>query len=181
MKWIIDPNHSIAQFSIRHMVVNTVHGHISISGGTIEADDSDPATARIEATLDAASINTGVAQRDNDLRGANFFEVEKYPQITFKSKRVEPKDGKTFKVVGDLSLHGITREVALNVTYGGEGKDPWGNRRVTFNGQTQVDRRDFGLTWNSPLETGGFWVGDNVKISLEVQAIPAPVPAAVTT
>lgn len=177
MKWNIDPMHSIAQFSIRHMVVNTVHGHISVTGGTIEADDSDPSTARIEATLDAASINTGVSQRDGDLRGSNFLEVDKYPQITFKSKRVEPKDSKTFKMVGDLTLHGVTREVVLDVTYGGEGKDPWGNQRVTFSGQTQVDRRVFGLTWNSPLETGGFWVGDDVKISLEVQAIPAQVPA----
>ncbi len=177
MKWNIDPNHSIGQFSIRHMVINTVHGHISLISGTIEADESEPSKAVIEATLDAASINTGVAQRDNDLRGPNFFEVEKYPHITFKSKRVEPVGKSEAKVIGDLTMHGVTRAVTLDVTYGGEGKDPWGNRRATFNAQTQLNRKDFGLTWNAPLETGGFWVGDDVKISLEVQAIPAKVPA----
>ncbi len=180
MKWNIDPMHSIAQFSIRHMVINTVHGHIGLKNGTIAGDESDPTKAVIEATLDAASINTGVAPRDNDLRGSNFLEVEKYPDITFKSKRIEQMGKAEFKVIGDLAMHGVTQEVTLDTTFTGEGKDPWGNRRVTFNAQTQINRKDFGLTWNTALETGGFWVGDEVKITLEVQVIPAQVPAAAT-
>ncbi len=181
MKWTIDPMHSIAQFSIRHMVVNTVHGHISLKGGSVEVEESDPSRAVIEATLDATSINTGVAPRDNDLRGPNFFDVERYPHITFQSKRVEATGKSEFNVIGDLTMHGVTREMTLKTAFTGEGKDPWGNRRATFNAQTQLNRKDFGLTWNAPLETGGFWVGDDVKISLEIQAVPAPVPAAVTT
>jgi YceI-like protein len=142
----------------------------------VEGEESDPTKALIEATLGAASINTGVTPRDNDLRGPNFLEVEKFPDITFKSKRIEEAGKPKFKVIGDLTMHGITREVTLDTTFTGEGKDPWGNRRVTFNAETQINRKDSGLTYNTVLETGEFWVRDEVKITLEVQVIPAQGP-----
>ncbi len=128
--------------------------------------------------LDAATIDTGVEMRDNHLRSADgHFDVANYPTITFKSKRVEGKDPANFKVIGDLTIHGITKEVALDASFNGEGKDPWGNRRVSFDAETKLNRKDYDLTWNQGLEAGGFILGDEVKLEIGVEAVPAPTPA----
>jgi polyisoprenoid-binding protein YceI len=176
MKWAIDTSHSNVTFTIRHMM-SKVRGQMKVKEGWIEAEN-DHTTAKVDATLDAASINTGVEARDNHLRSADgHFDVENYPVATFKSKRVEGSDPKHFKLIGDLTLHGITKEVTLNAEFGGEGKDPWGNRRVAFSAETKLNRKDFNLTWNQALEAGGFLLGDDVKVEIEVQAIPAQNPA----
>lgn len=176
MKWAIDPMHSIANFSIRHMM-SKVRGTVSVKEGWIEADETeDPSSAKVEVVLDAATINTGVAPRDADLRSPNFFEVEKNPTITFRSKRIEGSDRKHFMVIGDLSMHGVTKEVSLESSFGGEMKDPWGNRRLSFSAKTRINRKDFGLNWNAALESGGFLVGDDVDVDIEVEAIPGAKP-----
>jgi polyisoprenoid-binding protein YceI len=176
MKWAIDTSHSNVTFTIRHMM-SKVRGQMKVKEGWIEAEN-DQATAKVDVTLDAASINTGVEARDNHLRSADgHFDVQNYPVATFKSKRVEGKDASNFKLIGDLTLHGITKEVTLNAEFGGEGKDPWGNRRVAFSAETKLNRKDFNLTWNQALEAGGFLLGDDVKVEIEVQAIPAQNPA----
>lgn len=176
MKWAIDPMHSIANFSIRHMM-SKVRGTVSVKEGWIEADEKqDPSSAKVEVVLDTATINTGVAPRDADLRSPNFFEVEKNPTITFRSKRIEGSDPKRFVVIGDLNMHGVTKEIRLDSSFGGEAKDPWGNRRLSFSAKTRLNRKDYGLTWNAALESGGFLVGDDVDIEIEVEAIPGEKP-----
>jgi polyisoprenoid-binding protein YceI len=175
VKFAIDSAHSIANFSIRHMM-SKVRGTVSIKEGWIEVDEKDPSTAKVEVVLDAASINTGVPPRDEDLRSPNHLDVAKSPTITFRSKRIEGKDPKHFVVIGDLTIHGVTREVRLECSFGGEAKDPWGNRRLSFSGKTKINRKDFDLKWNAALEGGGFLVGDDVDIDLEVEAIPAAKP-----
>ncbi|HEY8735644.1 MAG TPA: YceI family protein [Candidatus Dormibacteraeota bacterium] len=176
MKWAIDPAHSSATFAIRHMM-SKVRGNVSIKEGWIEADDKeDPASAKVDVVLDAATINTGVAARDADLRSPNHLDTAKFPTVTFQSKRIEGKDPKHFVVIGDLSIHGVTKEFRLDCSFGGEAKDPWGNRRLSFSGKTRINRKDFGLTWNAALETGGFLVGDDLDVDLEVEAIPAAKP-----
>ena len=176
MKWAIDPMHSIANFSIRHMM-SKVRGTVSVKEGWIEADETeDASSANVEVVLDAASINTGVAPRDADLRSPNFFEVEKNPTITFRRKRIEGSDRKNFVIIGDLSMHGVTKEVRLDSSFGGEMKDPWGNRRLSFSARTRLNRKDYGLNWNAALESGGFLVGDDVDVDLEVEAIPGEKP-----
>jgi polyisoprenoid-binding protein YceI len=176
VKWAIDPMHSIANFAIRHMM-SKVRGTVSIKEGWIEADEKeDPSSAKVEVVLDAAIINTGVAPRDDDLRSPNHLDVAKYPTMTFRSKRIEGKDPKHFVLIGDLTIHGVTKEVRLECSFGGEAKDPWGNRRLSFSGKTHVNRKDFGLTWNAGLETGGFLLGDDVDVDLEVEATPAAKP-----
>ena len=176
MKWAIDPNHSSATFTIRHMM-SKVRGQRKIKEGWSEAEN-DHTTAKVDVTLDAASIDTGVEARDNHLRSADgHFDVANYPVATFKSKKIEGSDPKHFKLIGDLTLHGITKEITLNAEFGGEGKDPWGNRRVAFSAETKLNRKDFNLTWNQALEAGGFLLGDDVKVEVEVQAIPAQNPA----
>jgi polyisoprenoid-binding protein YceI len=176
MKWAIDPSHSGVTFTIRHMM-SKVRGQMKVKEGWIEAEN-DHTTAKVDVTLDAASINTGVEARDNHLRSADgHFDVENYPVATFKSKKIEGTDPANFKLIGDLTLHGITKEITLSAHFGGEGKDPWGNRRVSFSGETKLNRKDFNLTWNQTLEAGGFLLGDDVKVEVEVEAIPAQNPA----
>ncbi|HXM53490.1 MAG TPA: YceI family protein [Candidatus Binatus sp.] len=177
MKWEFDVYHSSVTFTIRHMM-SKVRGQMRIKEGWIEVDNDNLSTARVEVVLDAASIDTGVEMRDNHLRSADgHFDVANYPTITFKSKRVEGKDPANFKVIGDLTIHGKTREVALDASFNGEGKDPRGNRRVSFEAQTKLNRKDYDLTWNQALEAGGFILGDDVKLEIGVEAVPAPTPA----
>ena len=177
MKWAIDAYHSSVTFSIRHMM-SKVRGQMKAKEGWIEVDNDDLSTARVDVVLDAASIDTGVEMRDNHLRSADgHFDVANYPTITFKSKRVEGKDPSNFKVIGDLTIHGITKEVTLKASFNGEGKDPWGNRRVSFSTETKLNRKDFDLTWNQALEAGGFILGDDVKVEIDLEAIPAQTPA----
>src|SRR2546421_4097221 len=177
MKWAIDPSHSTVTFTIRHMMTK-VRGEMQVKNGWIDADNDELSKARVEVVLDAATIDTGVEMRDNHLRSADgHFDVANYPTITFKSKRVEGKDRSNFKVTGDVTIHGVTKEVTLDASFNGEGKDPWGNRRVSFDAQTKLNRKDYNLTWNQALEAGGFILGDEVKLEMGVEAVPAPTPA----
>jgi polyisoprenoid-binding protein YceI len=148
--WQIDPNHSLVEFSAKHMMITTVKGRFGKVAGTITVDERNPDQSRVEAEIDAASIDTRADQRDQHLRSPDFLDVENYPNITFRRS---------------------TREVTLDAVYDGMGKDPWGGERVSFSATTKIDRRDFGLTWNQALEAGGVLVGHEIKISLEVQAV----------
>src|ERR1700730_15714455 len=177
MKWAIDAYHSSVTFTIRHLM-SKVRGQMKVKEGWIEVDDDKLSTANVDVVLDAASIDTGVEMRDNHLRSADgHFDVANYPTITFKSTRVEGKDPSNFKLIGDVTIHGITKEVALDASFNGEGKDPWGNRRVSFDAATRLNRKDYDLTWNQALEAGGFILGDEVKLEIGVEAIPAATPA----
>ena len=177
MKWAIDPSHSTVTFTIRHMMTK-VRGEMQVKDGWIDADNDELSKARVEVVLDAATINTGVEARDNHLRSADgHFDVANYPTITFKSKRIEGKDPSNFRVIGDVTIHGITKEVALSASFNGEGKDPWGNRRSGFSAETKLNRKDFNLTWNQALEAGGFLLGDDVNLDIDVEALPAQTAA----
>jgi len=169
--WSIDPAHSHVEFAVRHMMITTVKGRFGIVRGTVRIDD--PAHARSEADIeiDADSIDTREAQRDAHLKSADFFDVEKFPKLTFKSTRVSDVKGDNFKLHGDLTIHGVTRPVTLDVTAEGRGKDPWGGERAGFTARTQIKRSDYGLTWNQALETGGLLVGDDIKINLDVELV----------
>ncbi|WP_374076139.1 YceI family protein [Bdellovibrio bacteriovorus] len=167
--WQIDTTHSSANFSIKHMMIAKVHGGFEKLSGTLQYDASDVTKSYIEASIDAASINTREAQRDGHLKSADFFDVEKYPTINFKSKKVE-RDGDDLKVTGDLTIHGVTKEVVLDVEGpSAEMKDPYGNIKIGISATTKIKRKDFGLSWNAALEAGGVLVGDDVAISLDVQ------------
>ena len=177
MKWAFDVYHSSVTFTIRHMM-SKVRGQMKIKEGWIEVDNDNLSTAKVGVVLDAASIDTGVEMRDNHLRSADgHFDVANYPTITFTSTRIEGKDPSNFKLIGDVTIHGITKEVVLDASFNGEGKDPWGNRRVSFDAQTKLNRKDYDLTWNQALEAGGFILGDEVKLEMGVEAVPAPTPA----
>ena len=171
MAWNIDATHSHATFAVRHMVVSTVKGKFNVLRGTLNLDEANPASSWIEAEVDAASIDTGEANRDKHLRSPDFFDVEKYPKITFKSTKVEPVGDNEYKVTGDLTMHGVTRPVVFSVEHSGEVKDPYGFRRAGFSAKTKISRKEWGLTWYTLLETGGAVVGDEVKIELDVEAI----------
>jgi polyisoprenoid-binding protein YceI len=171
--WKLDPAHTQVEFSVKHMMFTTVRGQFSRFEGVVELDRDDSTNSSVEVSIDTSSIDTGVEDRDAHLRSKDFFDVEAYPEIIFRSTRVEgsvSEDG-TFEIVGDLTVRGVTREVTLTAEFGGTGTDPWGGTRVGFEGKTVIDRRDFGLTWNQALETGGFLVGNDIKISLQVQAV----------
>jgi polyisoprenoid-binding protein YceI len=168
--WSIDPMHSNIAFNVRHLVITKVHGRFTEWNGSLVLGGPDYADSKVEFTIDAASIDTREPQRDAHLRSADFFDVEKYPTIEFKSRRVETAGEDRYRVIGDLTIHGVTREVVLDVEEGGRARDPWGNDRVGFTAKTSIDRGDFGLTWNQALETGGVVVGDKVQIELEIEA-----------
>ncbi|MGH7285325.1 MAG: YceI family protein [Polyangiaceae bacterium] len=168
-QWDIDTAHSSAHFSVRHMMVTNVRGEIRVTGGKLSYDPGKPESAIVEATLDAKSVDTREQKRDEHLRSADFLETEKFPTITFKSKRVK-KDGKKVAVIGDLTIHGVTKEVTLAVDeISGPAKDPWGGTRVGATATTKVNRKDFGLGWNVALEAGGILVGDDVSITIEAE------------
>ena len=176
MKWTIDGSHSSADFSVKHLMISTVKGSFSEVSGTIEFDDATPETSSVEATIQAASVHTRDERRDGHLRSADFFDVETYPTITFKSTSVEKVSDSEHKVTGDLTIHGVTKEVVLEVDYTGQAKSPFGDTRAGFTGKTNINRKDFGLNWNAALETGGVMVSDKVVITLDIEAI-AVVPA----
>jgi polyisoprenoid-binding protein YceI len=166
----IDPAHSGVHFSVRHLMLSNVRGTFSGVKGTVIYDSADPSATQVDATIDAATISTGDPKRDGHLKSADFLDVEKYPAITFKAKRTEKTGDAEFKVTGDLTIHGTTREVILTVEdVSSEAKDPWGGTRIGASAKTKIDRQQFGVTWNSPLETGGVVVGDEVKLELEFQ------------
>jgi polyisoprenoid-binding protein YceI len=171
--WTIDPAHSHVEFGVRHMMIATVKGRFGGVTGTVRTDGSNPAGAQVEVELDAATIDTREAQRDTHLKSADFFDVERFPKITFESTRITDVKGDTFRLVGDLTMRGVTREVALDVTSEGRGKDPWGNERAGFTAAGKLKRSDYGLKWNQALEAGGVLVGDDIKIALDVELVRA--------
>jgi len=174
----IDAAHSTAHFVARHMMITNVRGAFSNIQGTVVYDPANLASSRIDVSIDAAKIRTGVEERDAHLKSADFFDVEKFPTISFQSKRIERSGGDELKVAGDLTIHGVTREVILKVEGPTqEEKDPWGNLRIGASATAKIKRSDFGLTWNAALETGGVLVGDEVKIELEVSLIKSPATA----
>jgi polyisoprenoid-binding protein YceI len=168
--WQLDPKHSTAEFAVRHMMVATVKGHLSGIEGMITFDEGDPTVSSVEADLDVATIDTRDPQRDAHLRSADFFDVEHFPKLTFRSTRIEPS-GDRYRIVGELTMHGVTREVVLDTALEGRQRDPWGSERAGFSAQTVLDRRDFGLTWNQALEAGAVLVGNDVRISIEIEAV----------
>jgi polyisoprenoid-binding protein YceI len=170
-RWEIDSNHSGVHFSVRHMVVARVRGTFSRWTGSLTVPDGAFGRASVEVAIEAASIDTGAPERDGHLRSADFFDVAKHPSITFRSTRVEPVGADHYKLVGDLSMHGVTREVPLEVEYAGRTQDPWGHARSGFTAKTSVNRKDFGLDWNQVLEAGGVLVGENIEIEIEVEAV----------
>jgi polyisoprenoid-binding protein YceI len=171
-EWKIDPAHSAAHFSVRHLMISNVRGEFTNISGKAILDPADSAKSSVEVEIDAASLNTREPQRDEHLRSADFFDVAKHPKLAFRSKRVEKLGDEYYKVNGDLTIHGVTKEVAFDI----EGptpsiKDPWGNVRVGITGKTKINRKDFGLVWNALTETGGVMVGDEVKIDIEAELI----------
>jgi len=172
--WNIDPVHSTVEFKVKHMMISNVKGQFTGVKGTLTLDESKVINSRVEASIDAASINTHEAQRDAHLKSADFFDVEKFPTLSFKSTRITRASDGDLAVAGDLTIHGVTRSVVFTVEGPtAPGKDPWGNTRVGLTATTKINRKDFGLTWNAALETGGILVGDDVTITLEVQFVKA--------
>jgi polyisoprenoid-binding protein YceI len=168
--WKLDPAHTLVEFSAKHLMITTVKGRITDIEGTIHSDERDPQNSSVEVVLKAASLDTRTDQRDQHLRSADFLDAEKFPEITFRSTRIEG-DKDSFKLTGDLTIRDVTRPITLDVEFEGRTLDPWGGDRVGFSAKGKIDRRDFGLTWNQALETGGVVVGNDIKISLEVEAI----------
>ena len=165
----IDKSHSEAIFQVRHLVTK-VRGRFTDFEGAIEYNDANPEASTVNFSAKTASIDTAEADRDKHLRSADFFDVEKYPELTFRSKKIS-KRGDGYDVTGDLTIHGVTKEVTLPVAHMGKAKDPWGGDRLGFEAETTLNRKDFGLNWNAMLEAGGFLVGDEVKVSIEIQAV----------
>jgi polyisoprenoid-binding protein YceI len=170
--WQIDPSHSQIEFSVRHLMISNVRGYFTGIAGAIQIDANDLASSSVEVEIDAASIDTRNSDRDTHLRSADFFAVEEHPTLRFRSTGIQKKGGE-LEVAGELTIRGVTRQVLLRTEELGEAADPWGNQRVAFRGETKVNRKDFGLTWNQALETGGVLVGDEVRIVVEVEAFRA--------
>lgn len=171
MAFQIDTAHSEVGFSVRHMVISTVRGRFNTFSGTLNIDEANPANSSVEAEVDVASIDTRDANRDAHLRSADFFDAEQFPKLTFKSTNVENVGGGEYKVTGDLTVHGVTKPVVFDVEYSGTIKDPYGLNRTGFTATTKINRKDYGLTWNNLLETGGAVVSDDVKINLDFEAV----------
>jgi polyisoprenoid-binding protein YceI len=172
--WNVDPVHTVAEFKVRHMMISNVKGHFTGIKGVLSLDETDFTKSHVEGEIAAASVYTREGQRDTHLKSADFFDVEKFPTLSFKSTRVSRVAEGEFHVAGDLSIHGVTRNVVFNV----EGptppaKDPYGNTRIGLSATTKINRKDFGLTWNAGLETGGILIGDEVTITLDVQLVKA--------
>lgn len=172
--WTIDPAHSVAEFKVKHMMISNVKGEFSGISGKLTLDTEDLTHSSIEAAIDAATVNTREPQRDTHLKSADFFDVAQYPTLSFRSTKVVRMGEDTLAVSGELTMHGITRNVTFAVEGpSAPGKDPWGNQRIGLSATAKVSRKDFGLTWNAALETGGVLVGDEVTITLDVQFIQA--------
>jgi polyisoprenoid-binding protein YceI len=171
--WNIDTSHSGINFAIRHMVVSKVRGRFAKFTGSIDLDESDLTRSTLKAKIDAASIDTGTPDRDVHLRSADFFDTDAFPELLYRSRRIEALSGDRYRVIGDLTIRDVTREVPLEVEYGGRATDPWGNERAGFSARASLDRKDFGLTWNQVLEAGGVIVGDRVEIDIEVEVVRA--------
>jgi len=170
-KWLIDPDHSVAAFAIRHMMVANVRGQFNKLSGVVYFDPSDIENSSANAAIDVTGIYTGIQKRDDHLRSADFFDVATYPQITFKSNKTKNTGSKRFSLTGDLTIHGATKTVTLEVECSGPEKSPYGGETtIGFSATTKINREDFGLTWNEPLESGGILVGKEVQIFIDIEA-----------
>lgn len=170
-QWTIDNTHTSADFTVRHMMISNVRGNFDKISGVVNYDPANPAASSVEAVIDVNSINTGVADRDNHLRSADFFDVATYPTISFKSTSVKAVDSEHAKVTGDLTIRDVTRSVVLDVTFLGQQNSPFGDVRAGFEASTKINREDFGLTWNVALEAGGVLVGKDIKIELNAETV----------
>jgi polyisoprenoid-binding protein YceI len=173
--WQVDGDHSAVNLTVRHMVISKVRGHFARWNATLALDTADLAKSSVEVDIEAASIETGVADRDAHLRSPDFLDAQKFPTLRYRSRRVDVVSTDRVRVIGDLTIRDVTREVPLDVEVGGQGKDPWGNVRAGFSATATINRKDFGLTWNQALETGGVLVADRVDIEIELQAIQQAV------
>ncbi|HEV2123514.1 MAG TPA: YceI family protein [Chloroflexota bacterium] len=171
--WTIDPAHSVIEFAVKHMMFTTAKGRFQDFDGTITLDEQTMENSRVDVTITTASIDTQTEDRDNHLRSADFFDVETYPEATFRSTRIEPQRGNEFVLYGDLTIKGQTSEVRLDASFLGTGTNPWGQEVAGFEAKGTFKRKDFGLTWNQALEGGGVLVSDEVKLSLDIQAVKA--------
>ncbi len=169
--WDIDTVHSSVGFTVRHLVISKVRGRFARWSGSLVLDDARPENSRVEARIEAASIDTHEPQRDAHLRSSDFFDTDKHPAIEFRSSRIEQAGEQRYQVAGDLTIAGVTRPVRLEVEALGRAKDPWGGERAGFSARTTIDRRDFGLIWNQALEAGGVVVGEKVEIGIEIEAV----------
>jgi polyisoprenoid-binding protein YceI len=172
--WSVDPTHTTVEFAVKHMMFTTVRGRFGEATGEIVIDEADFSASRVAIDIPVATIDTRTEQRDAHLRSADFFDAENHPLLTFRSRRVAGdgrEAGSRFRVVGDLTIRGETREVVLDVVNEGRGTDPWGGQRIGFSAEAKIDRTDFGLTWNQALETGGVLVSNEIRIRLEIQAV----------
>jgi len=181
MNWQIDLSHSTIEFSVKHMMITTVRGQFSSFDGTLTIDPANPAASRVEGSIDVASIDTREEQRDAHLRSGDFFDVENYPKMTFRSTRIEPLGANQYKVYGEMTIKDVTHEVVFDVADEGRGQDPWGNQRWGISASTKLNRKDFDLTWNVALETGGWLVGDEIKVSVDLQLVLQEQPEAEVT
>ncbi len=169
--WQVDAAHSEVHFNVKHMVIAKVRGRFARWNAKLQLDTATLEASRVEVEIEAASIDTGVGDRDAHLRSPDFLDVAKHPTIAFRSKRVDVLSKDRLRVLGDLTIRGVTREVPLDVEFGGQGKDPWGNVRAGFTARAAIDRKDFGLTWNQALEAGGLLVGETVNVEIELEAV----------
>src|ERR1051326_7920314 len=169
--WSVDPAHSHVEFAVKHLMISTVRGRFGDIKGTITYNESDPAKSKVEIEIGTSSIDTRTEQRDNHLRSPDFFDVEKYATMKFVSKRIEGDVNGEFKIIGDLTIRDQTREVALDAEFHGKTRDPWGGDRMGFDAKGKINRKDFGLTWNQALEAGGWVVGDDIKLAIEVELV----------
>jgi polyisoprenoid-binding protein YceI len=171
MSWHIDLSHSHIQFSVRHMMISKVRGRFEQFSGNVELDEQNPVNSRVEVQIEAASIDTKSADRDKHLRSPDFFDAEQFPYLTFKSKRVEQIDATHGRIIGDLTIRDVTREVVLDAEYAGQAKSPWGTTSAGFSAETKINRKEWGLNWNVALETGGWLVSDEITISIELELV----------
>jgi polyisoprenoid-binding protein YceI len=174
MAWSIDSAHTRAGFSVRHMMIANVHGQFEKVSGTVDFNEQDPARSSVDVQIEVASLNTRDEKRDAHLRSADFFDTEKYPVMTFRSRRAEKLSNSHGRLIGDLTIRGLTREVALDVEYTGQAKSPWGTTSAGFTATAKINRKDWGLNWNVALETGGVLVGDTVTIQIEAEIVKTP-------
>lgn len=170
MRWNLDPTHTSVQFAVRHMMIATVKGTLNLKGGYVETDE-EGRPREVEARLDAGSIHTGVADRDHHLRSPDFLDAERYPEVVFRSREILPLGEGRYRVEGELTLKAVTRRLSFEVETYGPAKDPWGRERVAAHFEGTLNRKDFGLTWNMALETGGVLVGDEVRFTVDTEAI----------
>jgi polyisoprenoid-binding protein YceI len=171
MAWEIDPSHSAVNFSVKHMMFATVRGQFTVLSGHLHIDEQHPENSWVDAQVDASSVNTRDERRDGHLKSPDFFDVEKYPTLTFKSTKIEHTGGNEYNVYGDLTLHGVTKSVLFKAEYNGQGKNPYGMQIAGLSAKTKINRKDFGLNWNQALESGGVLVSEDVTIEIDLEAI----------